>query len=101
MSMSKGAHAFRFGFEFRSVKFPFFQVPDPHGNIGFSNERNCVPSGNAASNGSSVSSLTGDSMASALLGYVDSGAISTTNFVSSQKVAFAGYAQDNWKMNRN
>jgi hypothetical protein len=98
VSLNRGSHAFRFGFEFRSVKFPFFQVPDPHGNIGFSSNETAFPSGNAASNGSSVSSLTGDSMASALLGFVDSGAISTTNFVSSQKVAYAAYAQDDWKI---
>ncbi len=98
VALSKGAHAYKFGFEFRSVKFPFFQVPDPHGNIGFSQNETAFPSGNAASNGSSVSSLTGDSMASALLGMVDSGNISTTNFVSSQKVAYAGYAQDDWKV---
>jgi len=98
VALSKGTHAYKFGFEFRSVKFPFFQVPDPHGNIGFSNNETAFPSGNASSNGSSVSSLTGDSMASALLGYVDSGAISTTNFVSSQKVAYAAYAQDDWKL---
>ena len=99
VALSKGAHAYKFGFEFRSVKFPFFQVPDPHGNIGFSNNETAFPSGNNASNGSSVSSLTGDAMASALLGVVDSGNISTTNFVSSQKVAYAGYAQDDWKVN--
>jgi len=99
VALSKGSHAFKFGFEFRSIKFPFFQVPDPHGNIGFSSNETAFPSGNAASNGSSVSSLTGDSMASALLGVVDSGAISTTNFVSSQKVAYAAYAQDDWKVN--
>ncbi|HLK67717.1 MAG TPA: carboxypeptidase regulatory-like domain-containing protein [Bryobacteraceae bacterium] len=98
VALSKGAHAYKFGFEFRSVKFPFFQVPDPHGNIGFSNNETAFPSGNSASNGSSVSSLTGDAMASALLGVVDSGNISTTNFVSSQKVAYAGYAQDDWKV---
>ena len=98
VALSKGSHAYKFGFEFRSVKFPFFQVPDPHGNIGFSQNETAFPSGNNASNGSSVSSLTGDSMASALLGYVDSGNISTTNFVSSQKVAYAGYAQDDWKL---
>lgn len=98
VALSKGSHAYKFGFEFRSVKFPFFQVPDPHGNIGFSNNETAFPSGNTASNGSSISGLTGDSMASALLGYVDSGAISTTNFVSSQKVAYAGYAQDDWKV---
>lgn len=99
VALSKGAHAYKFGFEFRSVKFPFFQVPDPHGNIGFSNNETAFPSGNNASNGSSVSSLTGDAMASALLGVVDSANISTTNFVSSQKVAYAGYAQDDWKVN--
>jgi Carboxypeptidase regulatory-like domain len=98
VALSKGKHAYKFGFEFRSVKFPFFQVPDPHGNLGFSNNETAFPSGNNASNGSSVSSLTGDAMASALLGVLDSGAISTTNFVSSQKVAFAGYAQDDWKL---
>jgi hypothetical protein len=98
VALSKGAHAFKFGFEFRSVKFPFFQVPDPHGNLGFSSNETAFPSGNPASNGSSISGLTGDSMASALLGVVDSGAISTTNFVSSQKVAYAAYAQDDWKV---
>jgi hypothetical protein len=98
VALSKGKHAYKFGFEFRSVKFPFFQVPDPHGNLGFSNNETAFPSGNNASNGSSVSSLTGDAMASALLGVLDSGNISTTNFVSSQKVAFAGYAQDDWKL---
>jgi hypothetical protein len=99
VALSKGAHAYKFGFEFRSIKFPFFQVPDPHGNIGFSNNETAFPSGNNASNGSSISGLTGDAMASALLGVVDSGAISTTNFVSSQRVAYAGYAQDDWKVN--
>jgi hypothetical protein len=99
VALSKGAHAYKFGFEFRSVKFPFFQVPDPHGNIGFSNNETAFPSGNNASNGSSIAGLTGDAMASALLGQVDSGAISTTNFVSSQKIAYAGYAQDDWKVN--
>jgi hypothetical protein len=98
VALSKGAHAYKFGFEFRSIKFPFFQVPDPHGNIGFSNNETAFPSGNNASNGSSISSLTGDAMASALLGQVDSANISTTNFVSSQRVAYAGYAQDDWKV---
>jgi hypothetical protein len=39
-------------------------------------------------------------MASALLGHVDNAAISTTNFISSQKVAWAGYVQDDWKATR-
>ena len=98
VALSRGSHAFKVGFEFRSVKFPFFQVPDPHGNIQFHSNETAFPSGNAASNGTSVSGLTGDSIASALLGVIDSANISTTNFVSSQKVAYAGYAQDDWKV---
>ncbi len=45
VALSKGAHAYKFGFEFRSVKFPFFQVPDPHGNHRFQQQRNRVPLG--------------------------------------------------------
>ena len=43
---------------------------------------------------------TGDAIASALLGQVDNASISTTNFISSQKVAWAGYVQDDWKISR-
>ena len=89
VALSKGAHPYKFGFEFRSVKFPFFQVPDPHGNIGFSNNETAFPSGNNASNGTSISGLTGDAMASALLGQVDSGAISATSAPSSRALASA------------
>jgi len=98
VAISKGTHAFKFGGEFRSVKFPFFQVPDPHGNLGFSGNETCFPSGNATSIGTSACGVSGDGFASALLGVLDSGAISTTNFISSQKVAYAGYAQDDWKV---
>jgi hypothetical protein len=99
VALSKGSHAYKFGFEFRSVKFPFFQVPDPHGNISFSGNQTCFPSGNGTSIGTSACGVSGDGFASALLGVVSSGAISTTNFISSQKVAYAGYAQDDWKIN--
>ncbi len=90
VAMSKGSHAFKFGAEYRPIKFPFFQVPDPHGNIGYSGNETAFPTANSQS---------GDSIASALLGQIDSGNISTTNFVSSQKSAWAGYAQDDWKVN--
>jgi hypothetical protein len=90
VALSKGSHSLKFGAEFRQIKFPFFQVPDPHGNIGYSPNQTAFP---AQSNTQS-----GDAIASALLGQIDSGNISTTNFVSSQKVAYAGYAQDDWKV---
>jgi len=89
VALSKGSHAFKFGGEFRPIKFPFFQVPDPHGNIGYSGNQTAFPTN---------SSQTGDAVASALLGQIDSGNISTTNFISSQKVAYGFYAQDDWKV---
>ena len=63
------------------IKFPFFQVPDPHGNIGFSQNETAFPLATKGSNGRGYQyRLTGDSMASALLGIIDSANISTTNF---------------------
>jgi len=89
VALSKGSHAFKFGGEFRPIKFPFFQVPDPHGNISYSGSETSFPANN---------SQTGDAVASALLGQIDNAGISTTNFVSSQKVAYGFYAQDDWKV---
>jgi hypothetical protein len=89
VAVSKGSHALKFGAEFRPIKFPFFQVPDPHGNITYSANQTAFPTS---------SSQTGDAVASALLGQIDNAAISTTNFVSSQKVAYGFYAQDDWKV---
>jgi hypothetical protein len=89
VALSRGSHSLKFGAEFRQIKFPFFQVPDPHGNIGYSGNQTAFPTANNQS---------GDAVASALLGQIDSGNISSTNFVSSQKVAYAGYAQDDWKV---
>jgi hypothetical protein len=98
VGMTHGSHSMKIGGEFRSVKFPFFQVPDPHGNIGYSTNQTAFPSSAKGSTGSTFDAITGDAVASALLGQIDSAAISTTNFVSSQKVAYAGYLQDDWKV---
>ena len=100
LAISKGSHAIKVGAEYRSVKFPFFQVPAPHGIISYSAAETAFPSGKSSSLGPSVQSSTGDAIASALLGQVDNSQISTANFISSQKVAWAGYAQDDWKVSR-
>jgi hypothetical protein len=89
VAVTKGSHSLKFGAEFRPIKFPFFQVPDPHGNIGYNAWQTAFPAQN---------SQTGDPVASALLGQIDSGNMSTTNFVSSQKSAWGFYAQDDWKV---
>ena len=100
VAINKGSHAIKFGAEFRPIKFPFFQVPDPHGNIEL--QRRTKPRSRSTTKGSHwrrrSTPSTGDPIASALLGQMDSGNISTTNFISSQKVAWAGYAQDDWKV---
>jgi hypothetical protein len=100
VAISKGSHALKIGGEFRQVKFPFFQVPDPHGRVNYSSNETAFPSTKSSSLGPTVSGSTGDAIASALLGQVDSATISTTNFISSQKVAWAGYIQDDWKVTK-
>ena len=100
VAISKRSHAIKIGAEFRQVKFPFFQVPQPHGQVNYNPNETAFPSGKSSSLGANVDASTGDAIASALLGGVDSSAISTTNFISSQKVAWAAYVQDDWKVSR-
>jgi hypothetical protein len=94
VAINKGSHALKFGGEYRPIKFPFFQVPYPHGEMNFSRNETAYPS-----QVNSLNTLTGDDMASLLLGTVNNGRISTNNFISSEKVAWAFYAQDDWKVN--
>ncbi|MBC7924883.1 MAG: TonB-dependent receptor [Bryobacteraceae bacterium] len=90
VSINKGTHAMKFGAEYRPIKFPFFQVPSPHGNWTFDRRSTSAPIGNYQS--------TGDAYASFALGNVYNGQISTNNFISSQKSAWAFFAQDDWKV---
>jgi hypothetical protein len=94
VAINKGGHSYKFGAEYRPIGFPFFQFPSPHGNWNFNRRETSFPNG---ANG--VDNLTGDGYASWLLGRVSGGQMSTTNFVSSEKKAWAFYAQDDWKVN--
>ncbi|HWD97754.1 MAG TPA: TonB-dependent receptor, partial [Bryobacteraceae bacterium] len=98
VSLIKGKHTLKFGAEFRPIQFPFYSGPTPRGSITYSNSETAFPSNQKGSSGATFSSVTGDPVASALLGQIDSGAISTTNPVSSRRVAYAFYAQDDWKV---
>jgi len=91
VSINKGKHAFKVGAEFRPIKFPFFQVPSPHGQLDFQRDRNNNPE-------SAFQAQTGDGSAAFLLGYPSTGQISTTNFISSDKVAWGFYVQDDWRL---
>ncbi len=88
-SWNKGSHAFKFGFEYRPVGFPFFQVPTPRGRMDFTRDQtNQVGFAN-----------TGDGLASWLLGQVGgSTRITTQNFISSYRDAYSSYFQDDWKV---
>ncbi|MCC6537293.1 MAG: TonB-dependent receptor [Bryobacterales bacterium] len=91
VAIQKGSHAIKIGGEYRPIKFPFFQFPSPHGNWTFNRTETSSPDAN--------SNLSGDGYASFLLGRVSRGQMSTTNFISSDRDAWAFFVQDDWKVN--
>ena len=91
VAINKSGHALKFGGEYRIIKLPFFQVPYPHGELNLNQNDTALPQ--VGPNASS-----GDPMASFLLGVVNGGQISTTNFISTQKLGWAFYGQDDWKV---
>jgi hypothetical protein len=100
VSVTKGNHSMKFGAEFRPIRFPFFQVPFPHGEMNFARNETAFPSTAKDVGGlnGTINGDTGDAYAGFLLGAIDGGQISTTNFISSIKSAWAFYAQDDWKV---
>jgi hypothetical protein len=105
VAITKGSHALKFGAEYRPIRFPFFQVPYPHGEMNFNSNETALPSnesnkGAPGSKAGTFSGDTGDPFASFLLGSLNGGQISTTNFISSTRKAWAFYAQDDWKVTR-
>lgn len=98
VAISKGSHAFKFGAEYRPIRFPFFQVPYPHGEEWIYQNGTSYPSTATSGNGKAYNVATGDEIASLLLGVVAGGQISTNNFIASNKQAWAFYGQDDWKV---
>jgi len=88
VSINKGKHATKFGYEYRPIQFPFFQVPSARGFFRFPTNRTSIPE---------AAGQTGDGMASFLLGLPGDSRLTTTNFISSTKSAHAWYFQDDWK----
>lgn len=89
VSINKGKHALKFGYEYRPIEFPFYQVPTPRGTFRFPRNRTSIPE---------VPGDTGDGIASWLLGQPGNSTITTQNFISSEKSAHAWYIQDDWKV---
>ena len=94
VTLNKGKHSIKMGAEFRQLHFPFFQVPQPHGEMDFQRTETAFPS----LTGALTPSTTGDGFASFMIGAIDTNQISSTNFISSTKQGYAGYVQDNWKV---
>ncbi len=90
VSINKGSNSLKFGYEYRPIEFPFYQVPTPRGTFQFQRNRTNVQE---------APGLTGDGIASWLLGYPGNSTITTQNFISSEKVAHAFYFQDDWRIN--
>ncbi len=104
VAVTRGNHSFKFGVEVKPIQFPFFQVPYPHGEMNFNRVETAYPSnasdsctGSKTCNGT-YSADTGDAFASFLIGAIDNGQISTTNFISSIRQSYSTYAQDDWKV---
>ncbi len=90
-SWNKGSHAFKFGAEYRQIRFPFFQVPSARGAFVFTQNLSNQPG----------FGFTGDGSASFLQGLAGQGTrITTSNFVSSFRDAWSFYGQDDWKVSR-
>ena len=89
VSINKGSHAYKMGFEYRPIEFPFFQVPSPRGTFRFPRNRTQSPE---------FPGGTGDGIAGWLLGYPGNSRITTSNFISSDKKTYAWFFQDDWKL---
>ena len=89
----KGAHTFKFGGQFQVNHYNGFGRQCEAGCVGFSYTETGVPGLTDPTQG-------GNAFASFLLGYADSASIDTPRFIGQQFPYFAGFAQDDWHVNR-
>ncbi len=89
----KGAHNFKFGGSWQINHYNGFGRQCEAGCVGFSYTETGVPGLTDPTQG-------GNAFASFLLGYADSGQIDTPRFIGQQFSYFAGFAQDDWHVNR-
>ena len=96
VAINKGAHALKFGAEYRIIKFPFFQVPYPHGEMNFSQQRDRVPvDGDGALEHASRPATRWLRCCSA---QSTAGRSRPTTSSRREKIGWAFYAQDDWKV---
>jgi hypothetical protein len=88
-----GTHTIKFGGQFQINHYNGFGRQCEAGCLGFSYTETGLPGVTDPTQG-------GNSFASFLLGYVDSGQIDTPRFIGQQFPYFAGFLQDDWRVNR-
>jgi outer membrane receptor protein involved in Fe transport len=90
LTLVRGRHALKVGFQFRRSYFDLFQIPYPRGSVQFSGEFTqdlANPEG------------TGDGLADALLGLVSQADISNITDVKNRTNVFGVFVQDDYKVN--
>ena len=88
----KGSHTFKLGGQYQLSHYNGFGRQCISGCATFSYTETGVPGGTNPNAG-------GNPFASLLLGYADSGSIDTVRFIGQQWPYFAGYFQDDWRVN--
>ena len=89
----KGSHTIKFGGTYQETIYNGFGRQCEAGCVGFSYQETGVPGGSNPNAG-------GNAFASFLLGQADSGQIDTLRFIGQNFRYFAGFVQDDWRVNR-
>jgi Carboxypeptidase regulatory-like domain/TonB-dependent Receptor Plug Domain len=90
LSLVRGRHSVKTGFQFRLSDFDLFQIPQPRGKFSFSGEFTQDPDHNDG---------TGDALADALLGYASQIDISNITQTRNRTPVFGLFIQDDFKVN--
>jgi len=90
LTLVRGPHAFKVGFQFRRSRFDLFQIPFPRGSLGFSGEFTLDPENPEES---------GDGLADAFLGLVSQADISNITDVENRTNVFGAFVQDDYRVN--
>ncbi|MCC6395336.1 MAG: TonB-dependent receptor, partial [Bryobacterales bacterium] len=94
-TMVRGAHTIKFGGQHQRSHYNGFGRQCISGCASFSWAQTGLPGASGVTN----QTLGGSSFASMLLGYANGGQIDTIRYIGQQWPFFAGYVQDDWRVN--
>ncbi len=102
LSWTRGKHELKFGFFVQRSNVNTFETGQPGGDYAFSGSFTGLMDPAAAAMGTLNSQVpnTGAGLADLLLGYTDYAALNQYPRFYTRQTDYAGYAQDNWKVNR-